>query len=179
MLKKMAIGIAAILLFFVVVGWLLPSEFKVVRTIRIEAPADIIFKHVKDLKKWQHWGVWFERDPDMQVAYAGPDSSVGMKSTWQSDSQGNGEMEIVAIEENQRFIYTLVFPDMGVGSTGELTLRDKEGETVVIWHDYGDVGANPLLHYVAFFMDRMIGEDLQMGLENLKVIAEAEFQQTR
>ncbi|WP_039995025.1 SRPBCC family protein [Paraglaciecola chathamensis] len=176
MLKKIGLGIVVVVLFFILVGWLLPSEFKVVRTVRIEAPAEIIFNHVKDLRKWQHWGVWFERDPDMKVVYEGPDSAVGMKSSWQSETQGNGEMEIVAIEENERFIYTLTFPEMGVGSTGELTLREKEGDTVVIWHDYGDVGANPLLHYVAFFMDRMIGDDLQMGLENLKVISEAEFQ---
>jgi uncharacterized protein YndB with AHSA1/START domain len=163
-------------LFFVIVGWLLPSEFKVVRTIRIDAPAEIIFRHVKDLRQWQKWGVWFERDPKMKVSYEGPDSAVGMKSSWQSESQGNGEMEIIALEDNQRFIYTLTFPEMGMGSTGEFTLRDKEQGTVVIWHDYGDVGANPLLHYVAFFMDRMIGEDLQTGLENLKVISEAEYQ---
>lgn len=176
MLKKLGLGVVAFLIFLVVVGWCLPSDFKVVRTIRINAPANIIFDNVKDLRQWQNWGVWFKRDPNMQVAYAGPDAAVGMSSTWQSESQGNGEMEVIAIEEDQRFIYTLTFPDMGMGSTGELTLRDKDGETVVIWHDYGDVGGNPLLHYVAFFMDRMIGEDLQMGLENLKVISEAEFQ---
>ncbi|MEH6713432.1 MAG: SRPBCC family protein [Paraglaciecola polaris] len=176
MFKKIGLGVVAVLLFFILVGWILPSEFKVVRTIRIDAPADIIFNHVKDLRQWQNWGVWFKRDPNMQVSYAGPESAVGMKSSWQSETQGDGEMEVVAIEKDQRFIYTLTFPDMGMGSTGEITLRDKEGETVVIWHDYGDVGGNPFLHYVAFFMDRMIGEDLQMGLENLKVISEAEFQ---
>lgn len=176
MFKKILYGILGLALLVIGIGFLLPSEFTVERNVRINAPAELIFKHVKNLRHWQRWGVWFKRDPDMRVSYSGPESAVGMKSSWLSESQGNGQMEVIGIDENQRFIYSLYFIDMDMGSTGVLKFSQSDGSTLVTWRDFGDVGANPLYHYFAFFMDRMIGDDLQMGLDNLKVISESEFQ---
>jgi hypothetical protein len=173
MIKKIILGAIGVALLVIGIGFLMPSTYTIERNVRINAPAQDIFRHVKDLRKWQRWGVWFKRDPAMQVSYSGPGSSVGMQSSWISESQGNGRMEVIGIEENQRFIYSLYFIDMDMGSTGELVFSPGEGKTLVTWRDQGDVGANPLYRYFAFFMDSMIGDDLQMGLDNLKVISEA------
>jgi hypothetical protein len=42
-----------------------------------------------------------------------------------------------------------------------------------VWMDYGDVGINPINRYFAFFMDYLVGSDYEMGLDNLKLVAEA------
>jgi hypothetical protein len=34
------------------------------------------------------------------------------------------------------------------------------------------MGANPLMHYMAASMDRMVGPDFEAGLANLKLLAE-------
>jgi len=34
------------------------------------------------------------------------------------------------------------------------------------------VGGNPLKHYLAMMMDRMVGPDFEAGLANLKALAE-------
>jgi hypothetical protein len=172
-LKKTFVIVTAVLLSLVILGFIIPSEYKVQRSIVIGAPTEKIFPHLVNLKKWQNWGVWFKRDPNMVIEYSGEDGEIGMKSRWVSNTQGNGEMTIIALEVNRRLIYSLSFPDLPNPSTGEFLLKQVEGGTEVIWLDYGDVGMNPINHYFAFLMDYMIGPDFEMGLDNLKIVAEA------
>ena len=174
-LKKALVIVVAILLGLMLVGFILPSEYKVQRSIVINAPSEKIFPHLINLKKWRDWGVWYKNAPDMIIEYTGPEAEVGMTSRWGSETQGNSEMTIIAFEENRRLIYSLSFPDMPMPSTGEFLLRQVEGGTEVQWMDYGDVGINPINHYLAFLMDDILGPDFEMGLENLKMIAESSF----
>ncbi|MDF2177255.1 SRPBCC family protein [Aliiglaciecola sp. CAU 1673] len=172
LLKKLVMALLILVLLFVGVGFILPSEFKVERSISIDAPADKVYAQVVDLKNWRNWGVWFQRDPAMQVSYEGPEAEVGMVSKWVSESEGNGEMKIIAADANKRLVYSLYFPDFEMGSTGEIVLKEADGKTEVIWQDYGDVGSNPINHYFAAMMDSMVGPDFETGLENLKVLVE-------
>ncbi|MFT4940128.1 MAG: hypothetical protein ACI88A_003180 [Paraglaciecola sp.] len=171
-LKKIFLVVAGLLLLLLIVGFLLPSEFKVQRSISIKAPASEVYKHVVNLRKWKTWGVWFKRDPTMLITYSGAEGDVGMTSKWVSEQEGSGEMVIIALEPNQRFIYSLYFPEMDMGSTGEFIFKESNGQTEVIWLDYGDLGSNPINHYFSLFMDQMIGPDFEVGLENLKTLAE-------
>jgi hypothetical protein len=108
----------------------------------------------------------------MQITYTGDVGSVGMKSSWISEAEGSGEMEIKEITDNAEIMYSLYFPDFDLGSTGKLTLTEQNGKTLVVWQDFGDVGANPVNHYFAAFMDKMIGPDFETGLDNLKMLVE-------
>ena len=171
-LRKTFLVVAGLLVLLLIVGFLLPSEFKVQRSIIINAPASEVYKHVVNLRNWKTWGVWFKRDPSMLITYSGAEGDIGMTSKWESEQEGNGEMVIIAIELNQRFIYSLYFPEMGMGSTGEFIFKEENGQTEVIWLDYGDLGSNPINHYFSLFIDQMIGPDFEVGLENLKKLAE-------
>lgn len=171
-LKKIIYGFAIVMVLIVVVGLFLPSEFRVERSITVNATPDKVFQHIVDLKQWRNWGVWFERDPNMQITYTGNQSQVGMKSSWISEQEGSGEMTIKAIKPNEKVVYDLYFPDFDMGSTGELTLVREGDKTNVIWADYGDVGGNPINHYFAVMMDGMIGPDFEAGLANLKALVE-------
>lgn len=172
MLKKTISVVLLLLLIIVAIGFVLPSEFKVQRQILIEAEPEQVYARLDDLRRWRDWGVWFKRDPDMQVRYEGPDSGIGMRSIWKSDTQGSGQMEIIATEADKRLVYSLYFPEYDMGSTGEFILTRKDGGTQVTWLDYGDVGPNPFMHYMALMMDSMIGPDFETGLENLKTLVE-------
>jgi uncharacterized protein YndB with AHSA1/START domain len=173
LLKKSLIFFATLFLGLIVIGFLLPSHYKVERSVIINAPQHQIFPHISNLKNWQNWGVWFKRDPNISLVYSGEIGRVGMKSQWVSDNQGNGEMQILAVEDNRRLIYSLYVDDAEMTSTGEFVLSKVEQGTKVVWMDYGDVGNNPISRYFAFFMDYLIGSDFEMGLENLKLVVEA------
>lgn len=172
LLKRCLIGVLSIIVLLMIVGMFLPSKFEVQRSITINKTPVEIYPLIVDLKQWQKWGVWFQRDPDMVVSYSGPNSGLGMKSSWQSALEGSGEMIITEISKNQKVIYDLYFPEFEMGSTGELILNQSSGLTTVTWRDYGDVGRNPVNRYFAMMMDSLIGPDFEKGLANLKAIAE-------
>jgi hypothetical protein len=173
MLKKSLMVLIAILLALVIIGFMLPSHYKVERSIIINASQQDIFPHVANLKKWQNWGLWFKHHPNMTITYSGQVGRVGMKSLWVSSTRESGEIEIIGLEKNHRLVYSLNLSDTQMSSTGEIVLSKVEGGTKVVWMDYGDVGINPINRYFAFFMDYLIGSDFELGLDNLKLVAEA------
>lgn len=173
-LKIAAMSIVGIIVILLLVGLVLPKDFHVERSITINAPKDKVFAHIVDLKEWRNWGIWFERDPNMQVTYTGDDSAVGMKSSWISEQEGSGEMTITAISPGKTMVYNLYFPDFDMGSTGELTVSVQDDSTKVVWTNHGELGGNPVNGFFAMMMDGMIGPDFEAGLSNLKKLTESQ-----
>ena len=171
-LKKFLFVITALIVLLVVVGFILPSSYQVERKVLINASAEDIYPNVVNLKAWPQWGVWFKRDPNMEISYAGPDRAIGMQMQWKSETQGDGQMEIVDLKHNRKLTYSLYFPEFEMGSTGDMTLEPVDGGTLVTWSDSGDLGASPVNRYMGLMMDGMIGPDFELGLENLKTVSE-------
>jgi len=165
--------VGALALLVVAVGFFLPSAFEVKRAIDIKAPAAKVYDMVADPRVWSKWSVWTRRDPNMDITYAGPPFGQGARWSWKSRSEGTGSMEFVRVEPNKRIDYTLAFPDFGMKSAGTFTFEDQAGATHVTWTNAGDVGGNPLKHYLAVMMDRIVGPDFEGGLANLKTTAES------
>ena len=97
---------------------------------------------------------------------------MGARWSWESASQGDGSMEFIAVDPDRRVDYALVMPAFNMRSIGSLSLVPDGGGTRVTWSIEGDVGPNPLKHYLAAAMDRMVGPDFREGLANLKAVAE-------
>jgi len=171
-LKRVAFAVVAVIALLLVIGLLLPSGFKVQRSMQIAAPASKIYPLVADPRQWKQWTVWNRRDPAMQMTYSGAASGVGAKWSWQSKSEGNGEMEFIAAVPNERIDYTLAFPEFGMNSRGQLLLVPEGGGTRVTWTNEGDMGGSPINRYFGLLMDRMVGPDFEGGLTNLKGLAE-------
>lgn len=165
--------IGIIVLAIVAVGLALPSTFRVERSVEIEAPAKKIYDYVVEPRQWAKWSVWTRRDPAMKITYSGPPFGMGAKWSWQSKSEGSGSMELTRVEPDRAVEYALSFPDFGMRSTGALRLEPAGTRTRLAWSAAGDVGPNPLKHYIAAMMDRMVGPDFEAGLANLKALAEA------
>ena len=164
--------IGVLVLACVVVGFLLPSSFTVQRSIVINAPPKKVYDLIVEPKKWTQWAAWNQRDPDMRITYSGPPFGMGAKWAWQSKSEGTGTMEFTRVDPDRAVEYSLWFPDFGMRSTGALRLEPSGNATRVTWSAAGDVGGNPLKHYLTLMMDRWIGPDFDAGLANLKALAE-------
>jgi len=165
-------GIGAVALALVVVGLFIPSTFRVERSVEINAPADRIYDYVVEPRKWKEWSVWTRRDPNMHIVYSGPPFGMGARWSWESKQEGSGNMEFRHVEPDHRVDYTLAFPDFNMRSTGSIVLEPVGKATRVTWTNTGDTGGNPLKHYLAAAMDRMVGPDFEQGLANLKALAE-------
>jgi uncharacterized protein YndB with AHSA1/START domain len=164
--------VGAIALVLVLGGLFVPSKFNVERSVQINAPADRIYDYVVEPRKWKDWSVWTRRDPQMRIVYSGPPFGMGARWSWESKKEGSGSMEFTREEPNQRVEYALSFPEFNLRSTGAIAMQPSGSGTRVTWTNGGDVGGNPLKHYLAAAMDHMVGPDFEQGLANLKTLAE-------
>ena len=164
--------VGAIVLALIVAGIFLPSKFTVQRSVVINAPANRVYNLVVEPKQWANWSVWNQRDPNMKIIYKGPPFGMGAKWEWVSKSEGSGSMEFTRVEPDRVVEYALWFPDFNMRTTGALTLEPSGNATRITWSNTGDVGGNPVKHYLAVMMDRMVGPDFEGGLANLKALAE-------
>lgn len=164
--------LGAVVLLLVAGGFFIPSAFKVERSAIINAPPKKIYDLVVEPRQWVKWSVWNQRDPNMKITYKGPPFGMGSKWEWVSKTEGSGSMEITRVEPDRVVEYALTFADYNMRSTGAITLEPAGTATHVTWNNSGDVGGNPVKHYLTLTMDRMVGPDFEAGLANLKALAE-------
>ncbi len=171
-LKRAAIAVVVLIALFAGIGLLLPSAFKVQRSVEIAAPAERVYPLVAAPAQWRSWTVWNQRDPAMAIQYAGPPAGAGASWSWQSKTEGNGKMDFTEAVENQRIAYRLSFPDMGMESKGLVMIEPAGSGVRVTWTNEGDMGASPVNRWFGLAMDRLVGPDFEGGLANLKKLAE-------
>jgi uncharacterized protein YndB with AHSA1/START domain len=164
--------LGAIVLLVVAAGFFVPSKFAVQRSTVINAPAKKVYDLVVEPKQWTKWSEWSRRDPNMTINYKGPPFGRGAKWEWVSKTEGSGSTEITRVEPDRVIEFSLYFPDFNMRSVGSFTFQPSGSATQVAWTLSGDVGGNPLKHYLTLMIDRMVGPDFEAGLANLKALAE-------
>jgi hypothetical protein len=93
MLRKILLGLAAIIAVFVVVVALQPSEFRITRSAVIASPAPDVFAQVNDFHKWEAWSPWAKLDPAAKAVFEGPPAGKGAVFRWAGNSEvGEGSM---------------------------------------------------------------------------------------
>lgn len=165
-------AVGAVVLAIVIGGTALPSRFSVSRSVAVAAPADRLYDLVVEPRQWKKWSAWQQRDPAMRITYNGPPFGMGAKWSWESSKEGEGSMEITHVVPNRLVDYALFLPQFGLHSSGSFAFEPAGNGTRVTWTNAGDVGGNPLKHYLAVAMDHMAGPDFEQGLANLKALAE-------
>ncbi len=154
-------------------AYLLPRNVIVERSASVAAPPDEVFALVNSLKRTAEWSPWMSLDPNMAVAYSGPDEGVGSTMEWTSadPAVGNGRQEITVSVANERVESALDFGDMGTAQAWFALAPDGSG-TSVTWGLDADMGMNPIGRWMGLMMDRWIGADYEKGLASLKALAE-------
>ncbi|GMV91074.1 MAG: hypothetical protein AMXMBFR82_08520 [Candidatus Hydrogenedentota bacterium] len=177
---KVLLVVAAVLVVAVVVLAIVistrPSEFRVSRSATIAAPPSIVFAQVNDFHKWEAWNPWGKLDPHMTSTYEGPDQGPGAKYAWVGDKNvGEGRMTIEESQPNERIQIRLEFlKPMKATNTAEFTFQPEGDRTNVTWTMHGE--NNFMGKAVGLFMDmdKMIGDNFEKGLADMKAIAESE-----
>lgn len=168
---KILLGLSTALVGIVLGGsLLLPTEYKVSRTIQVQAPAEKVYAHLDSPAGWAQWGVWYRKDPQMKVTPSGPAQGSGATWSWTSESQGNGRMKLTAAEPGRGVAYELQIDDFDP-SRGAIELSADGTGTRVVWTMEGQV-KSPVARWFGFFMDKLVGPDFEAGLANLKQLAE-------
>lgn len=174
MLKKILIGLAVVLVAFLVVVAMQPADYRVSRSATISAPPSAVFPHVNEFKKWEPWNPWGKIDPAMKLTYDGPAGGPGASYAWVGNSEvGEGKMTITESKTNELIRIHLEFfkPMAGVSPT-EFTFKPEGDRTTVTWTMSGTNNFIGKAFCLFMDMDKMVGGSFERGLADLKAIAE-------
>jgi hypothetical protein len=174
------IAIVAVLLLVVVVGAVLayaatkPDVFHVQRAASIKAPPDKIFPLINDFRSWASWSPYERKDPAMKKTYGGAATGKGAIYEWDGDRNvGSGRIEITDASPPNRVAIKLdMIKPLAASNRVEFTLQPRGDTTNVTWAMNGHTPYLAKIMHVFLDVDRMVGQDFETGLANLKALAE-------
>jgi len=177
-LKYLLYGLLAIVILVLVTGLFLPKAYTVSRTVTINRAKTEVYDYARMLKNQHDYSVWWKMDPNQVTTYTGEDGTVGFIAAWKSelDSVGSGEEEIVALEDGSRIGFALRFkePFESNASSEMLFAAPDSSTTSVTWNFNGDMSYPFNVMQLFISMEDMLEQDIQEGLQNMKVILEKE-----
>ena len=175
LLKRILIVIVIIIAIPLMLALFTKKEYTIVREVTINKPKAEVFAYLKLLKNQDNFSKWMKIDPAAKKTYTGTDGTIGFMAAWEStnDKLGQGTQTISKIAEGDRIDYDLHFiKPYTAAAAAYLATADAAGQTKVTW---GFNGKMPYPFNVMLLlgnMDKMIGDDLQTGLVNLKALLE-------
>jgi len=175
-LKGLLFLLVGIIVLALAVALFVRKEYDIEREVIIEKPRQTVYDYIKYLKNQDQFSVWANMDPAMKKEYRGTDGAVGFISAWESKNSnvGKGEQEIRKLQEGSRIDTELRFvKPMESTSYSYMTTDDYQDiYTKVKWNFTGKMEYPLNLMILLMDMDQTIGDQLQAGLNNLKVIVE-------
>jgi Polyketide cyclase / dehydrase and lipid transport len=173
-----SIGIAVLVLIFAAIAFIAtrPTNFRIQRSAQINAPGDVVFSIINDLRQWGQWSPYDKRDPNMKKTFAGPSAGPGAIYSWNGNNQvGEGRLTILESKPGELVSMRLEFSrPFKANNHVDFRLVPTEGGTRVSWIMDGK---NNFMHKamsVIMNMDKMVGTDFEQGLANLNTVAQAE-----
>jgi hypothetical protein len=177
-LLSIAIVFAIIIAALLITAAFIQKEYAVKRQIVVNQPQQIVFEYIKFLRNQDSFSKWATIDLNMTKEYRGTDGAVGFVSAWNSDNKkvGKGEQEIIKITEGERIDSKIRFikPFQGKANAFMSTESAGENKTRVIWGIESGMKYPMNIMLLFMDMDKVIGNDLEVGLTNLKKIQEKE-----
>jgi hypothetical protein len=169
-LQIVALAICSTLLVLVVMGVLLPANYRVERSIVINAPAAAVHPWVEDLRRWPTWANWNRTDPSLTTSYSEVERGVGAGEAWRSERAGSGTRKIVRSDPHSGIEFTTQLGDSTL-CKGSIGYQESAGTTTVTWIDQGQLPKVVGGFSKGAFEDA-ISEHMDEGLKRLKQAVE-------
>jgi uncharacterized protein YndB with AHSA1/START domain len=174
MLNIVLLGLAAAIVVILIAAATRPDTLTVRRSTTIAAPPERIYPLLDDFQAWSTWSPWEKLDPAMKKTFAGPARGRHSSYAWDGNNKaGAGRMEITDTSAPTRLTITLDFTrPFKAHNTVELALEPRSGATTVVWTMTGAQSFMSKLFGLFVNMDRLLGNDFETGLANLKALVE-------
>ena len=156
--------------------WMQPSGFTVERREVIPALRDAVIPLIQDLKRWPEWSPWLMHEPGCALQYSSETDTAGSWYSWEGQYIGAGRVEHVALELPDSLAQRIVFLKP-MKSTSQILwqFREVDGGTEVLWRMQGKMPF--FLRPLNRKMDGWIGQDFELGLARLAMVASPEAAQ--
>jgi effector-binding domain-containing protein len=173
-LRRILMVVVVLVVLIAVISFILPTEYTVVRTISIKAPATVVEKQVKYYESFKEWNPFADADTAMATTIEGKDGELGAVYKWNgNDEVGSGEMEVTAISENridQKLHFISPFEGFGAAWYEWSNANDS---TSLTWGMKSEMKRPMNIMSLFMDMDEMIGTSYETGLGRVKERAEA------
>jgi len=173
-IMRLILGLCALAVILAGVALALPGHVTVARSVVINAPEGAIFPYLNNLHRFGDWSPWAVRDPQLTVAYSGPEQGKGAKVEWTSSkpSVGTGSMEIVESSPNRHIDLAVNFN--GLDGTSYYEVVPSGSGSKVTWGFGYESGTSPLKRWKGLMLDRYVGAEYRDALAKLKDQIETE-----
>ncbi len=174
----MRIIIVILIAAFAVLGVIValqPDTFRVARSMTMSAAPPVVFAQVDDLRNWEAWNPWQKKDPAMKLAYSGPQTGPGASYSWAGNKDvGEGSLTIKESRPNDLVRMELQFTKpFRATNIATFTFAPAGNQTNVTWIMEGRNNFFSKAFQLVMNMDKMIGDDFEKGLANMKAVVEA------
>lgn len=174
MFKRIAVIAFSIIAVILIFAAMRPDDFRVERSIIVNAPPEKIFPLINDLKGFTQWSPYEGRDPAMKKTFGSHTAGHGGSYAWNgNDDVGSGRLEITHSEAPRQVTMQLDF-DRPIEAHNVVSFHlSPQGQgTRVTWAMAGPMPYMSKVIGLFFDMDSMVGTDFEKGLANLKALAE-------
>ena len=155
-----------------VIGYFLPTQYTINKSIVISSSSADIHQYVGDLQKW---GLWMPRkgeDPDIVINNSEKTIGIGASQSWQN-KHGGGSLTFTSWSPDNGIEYDLYLQAGKYKCKSAIRYNTtSETRTRVMWSMQGDMNMLIIGGYFALFMQYSIGSMFQQGLDQLKLIVE-------
>lgn len=166
----------AVVIITATLSFMQATSQKVEREIVINTPANVIYNQLIKLEHFHQFSIWSQQDSSAVYSFTGVDGTVGATTSWKGSPEisGEGKIEIIALEPNQKVQHQLHFTKPKKGnavSTFTLTQTEKSA-TIVKWV-FELATPRPWNIFNLFYsLDEKMGDDFETGLQSLKTVIE-------
>ena len=169
-LKKILIGLAALIVLLLIIAIFIPKTYTVSVSTTINKPQKEVYEYVKQIKNQENYSVWVMEDTTTVMTYTGTDGTVGFVAHWTSKQMGEGEQEITKVD-GERVDVVLRFKgheDEQKAATIVKGLSENQSQVTSEFYGYTSYPLNLMC-----FVGKMFITDAQTkNLANLKAILE-------
>lgn len=175
-IKKLLFLVGAVIALTFITALFVEKKFVIKRSIQINQPVSEVFEYIKYLEHQSEYTTWHIEDFIIVTDSKGIDGEEGYILKWKSKQEdiGEGEQEILKIEENQQIDSELRLKKRH-NFIGKISMSTKEissDNTELTW-SFSGISSYPFNVMLLFFdFETEIGPDLEKGLKNLKEILE-------
>ena len=167
MIRRIFAVLLALVVVIIIVGFLLPRQVTVERSVVIDQPADVIFDVLNDFRHFGQWSPWHARNPDAGYRVEGPPTGRGATLVW-SDEGGSGAGRLWIVDTDRPWHIDMRLELGEVESESFFRIEPEGLAQRVYWGMRMEFGAFDLTgRYIGLMLPGLIGRSYQDGLERL------------
>lgn len=174
MIKKIILGLVAVIAIILLVAAFQPDEFQIQHSRTIAASPLALFEQVNDHRKFIVWNPWQKLDPQVKNTFSGPAAGVGSVCSWEGNGEvGAGSSTIIESKPGELVRLRMEWKEPMEGtSTVDFNFKAEGNNTVVTWRMYGPNHYLGKVMCLFMDMDKMVGGQFEQGLANLAAVVE-------